>query len=222
MADVLVGYIWDKALSRYRNADNQRFVSRVDINNLLRTTIQGAESRLADLATAYYEGSISPATFVEQMRTEVRRNELQNIALAIGGIGLLTAALFGVAGNSLRNTYAKIIGTAQDVADGKVSLPQLLNRVDGYVGEGRRLYYQTARENAPGTPEGMTTIERRILATGSESCQDCIDYYEQGWQIAGMLPTPGNLCQCRDHCRCGIMSRDVPTAELDSWLGTKN
>jgi len=219
MADVLPGFGFDNG--RYRDAQTGRFVSRSSINNLLRTEVQSAENRYHELATALHEGRISPASWVEQMRTEQRRLTLQQQALAKGGFAQLDNRDFGKAGASLRQQYAKIVGTAQDVAEGKISLPQLLNRVDGYVGESRRLYHDTLRENMPNAPDGMTTIERRRLDPGAMSCSDCIDYYDRGWQPAGVLPGPGTQCRCGSHCRCDIISQDVPTAELDQWIGTR-
>lgn len=221
MADILPGYLYEPATSRYRSAQSGKFVSRADITDLLREQVQSAEARLHDIATAYHEGKISSTSFVDLLRTEQRRLTLQNIALAKGGFDRLDQRSYGKAGASLRQQYAKIIGTAQDVVDGKVSLPQLLNRIDGYVGEGRRLYFETERENKPEAPEDMTTIERRQLGN-ADHCDDCISYYEQGWQVAGVLPSPGNACKCQSHCRCGLISRNVPTLELGDWIGSKS
>lgn len=218
---VLPGYTWNIDSSRYHNTQSGRFVSRDEINNLLRTEIQSAESRFRDLATAFHEKRISPTSFVEQMRTEQRRLTLQQISLGKGGFNQLSFSDYGRAGASLRDTYSKITGTAQDVVDGKISLSQLLNRVDGYAGEARGLYYKTTRGNVPVTPDGMISIERRTLGD-SQHCEDCLRYYEMGWQVAGtVLPVPSVDCQCGSHCRCGLERRDVPADELDSWLGTK-
>lgn len=219
--DILPGFAFDPDRQRYWNLANGRFVSRSDINTLLRTEVQSAEARLRNLATAYHEGKIAPASFAEQMRTEVRRLALQNVALAAGGFDSISQSQYGRAGASLRDTYARIAGTTQDVVDGKVSLAQLLNRVDGYVGEARRLYYETSRDNQPQSPDGMTTIERRTLASGGESCDDCLNFYQMGWQLAGTLPSPSIDCKCGSHCRCDLVSRDVSTDELDQWIGSK-
>lgn len=218
--EILSGYTYNPDTQRYRDAATGKFVSRSAIVDLLREQVQSAESRLHDLATAYYEGRISAASFVDITRTEVKRLELQNVALGKGGFDRLDFADFGRVGGSLRNQYAKIIGTAQDVADGKVSLPQLLNRMNGYVGEGRKLYFATLRDNAPRASEGMTTIERRILGN-ADHCEDCLSYYNQGYQPVGVLPNPGEACQCATHCRCSITIREVPTSEVSDWIGTK-
>lgn len=219
--DPLPGYAWLSDAQRYRNLTTGRFVARRDITSLLDAQVSSAENRLHELATAYHEGRIAPSVWVEQMRTEVRRLELQQISLAKGGFDQLSQRDYGRAGASLRDQYARIIGTAQDVADGKVTLPQLLNRIDGYVGEGRKLYYQTQRDNAQtGNADGMTTIARRRLDPAAAHCIDCPEYYARGWVLASEVVAPGESCQCDSHCRCTVDYRDVPTSELDSWLGT--
>lgn len=218
MADVLPGYLF--ANGRYRNEATGRFVSRADINGLLDSQIQGAENRLQGLATAFYEGKIAPAVFVEQVCNEERRLFLQNRALGAGGFDRLDFRAYGAIGGSLRGEYAKIIGTARDVADGKVSLPQLLNRIRGYAGAARSQFYKAQRDTLTRAPEGMVSIERRILGDANH-CQDCLNYYELGWQPRGSLPVPSEACACRNHCRCSLISRDVAVADADQWIGTK-
>lgn len=219
--DILPGFAFDPDRQRYWNLANGRFVSRSDINTLLRTEVQSAEARLRNLATAYHEGKIAPASFAEQMRTEVRRLALQNVALAAGGFDSISQSQYGRAGASLRDTYARIAGTTADVMLGVVTLAMLLNRIGGYVGEARGLYYQTARDNPPEAPEGMTSVERRVLNAEALHCDDCQSYSDLGWQLAGTLPSPSEACKCDSHCRCDLIGREVPTDELDQWIGGK-
>lgn len=219
MADILPGYLF--ANGRYRNESTGRFVSRADINGLLESQIQSAESRLQGLATAFYEGKIAPAVFVEQVCTEERRLALQNSALAKGGFDRLGFADYGRAGQMLRGEYQRIIGTAADVQAGTVTLPQLLNRMTRYVGDARVLYFQTQRTIPRQTAEGMSLIEKRNLSPEAESCSDCINYYDQGWQLYATLPGPGEACKCQGNCRCSKTEREVPTADLAEWLGTR-
>lgn len=220
--EVLPGYTWSKKEGRYYSSKTGKVVTAAFILLLLRRLIQDAEQRQGDLATAYYEGRIDPSIFVEQMSVEQRRNVLLTTALAAGGFAMLDSAMLSKASQSLYDTNSKIVGTAQDVKDGKVSLPQLLVRIAGYVGAARTLYYVTTRDNAPDTQDGMTSISRRILDAGSNSCPDCIEYADAGWQLSDQTPAPGERCACAGNCRCSVIQRDVPTAELDSWLGTKN
>lgn len=219
MADVLPGFVF--ANGRYRNQDTGRFVSRADILALLESQLQSGEDRLVALAIAFYEGRISYAVWIEQTYIEERRLGLQHSALAKGGFdrfGLDDAAAIAavLALLLLRNR-----NTARDVQAGEVTLPQLLNRVNGYIGSIRRLYFATRRRVRRLTDADTTIIERRILSVDAQHCRDCPIHYQRGWQVLGTLPSPGEQCQCGDHCRCGIIEREVPTADLPNWIGTR-
>jgi hypothetical protein len=214
MADILPGYLFSNG--RYRNESTGRFVSRADINGLLDSQIQSAESRLQGLATAFYEGKIAPAVFVEQVCSEERRLALQNSALAKGGFDRLD---YGRAGQMLRGEYQRIIGTARDVQDGKISLPQLLQRMKSYAGDARVLYFQTKRNQPRQAAEGMTRIQRRMLAADAQHCAECEQYYSDGWTLDAV--SPGEACSCRGNCRCSLIEREVPTADLAEWLGSR-
>lgn len=221
MADILPGYTYDRrGGGRYRDQSSGRFVSRRDIQDLLDRQIESAERRLSNLTTALHDGRIAPAVWAEQMRTEVRRLTLQNQALGAGGWDRMTQSDFGKAGASLRDTYARLVDLAQGIQAGTVTLPQALNRVDGYIGEARRLYYDASRTHQQASGGDMAIIEKRTLGN-SEHCPSCLRYHEQGWQPLGILPNPGEASECNRHCRCSLVSREVSVAEVDSWLGTR-
>lgn len=220
MASVLPGYVWLKDFNRFRDMETGRFVSRQTINDITRSQTSEAEARYHELHTALHEGRISAASFVERMREESRRNMLQNIALAKGGFDRLDFSDFGRAGQALRNQYAQFAGTAQDVADGKVSLPQLLQRANGYAGEARRQYYIADRDQRQPSDADHVIIGRRTLGD-AQHCAECLQYYQQGWVLASEVVLPGILCSCDTHCKCDVLYREVPRSELQQWLGTK-
>lgn len=220
MADILPGYLFDRRTGRYRDQASGRFTSRQAINDLLDRQIESTERRLANLTTAMHDGRIAPGVWAEQMRTELRRATLQHQALGAGGWDRLTQSDFGKAGASLRDTYARMIDLAQGVQNGTVTLPQALNRVNGYIGEARRLYYDASRGRRQ--PDmGMIGIEIRDLGV-AEHCDGCVDLHGRGWQPVGVLPSPGDgSTPCGTHCRCGMRSREVPADEVGEWLGTR-
>lgn len=218
MSDVLPGYAWDTRLNRYRDAATGRLVGRNTVVALLEQRVDAAATRLGDLAKAFQAGSVAPAVWAVQMREEMRRAHLQNIALAKGGWDRLTQADYGRVGAAVKQLYPKIAGTAADVQAGTVTLPQLQTRLNDYLGSARRLYYQAEREGLPAVP-GELTLERRTLAAGAQHCGDCIDYAGRGWQPLGTLPVPGQACQCAGHCRCSITYRTVPAEDAGEWIG---
>ena len=220
MATVLPGYVWLKDLNRYRDTTSGQFVSSRTITDILRTQTSETQSRLNDIATSYHEGRISPSSFVEQLRVEVRRNAIQNVALAKGGFNSLTQSDYGRIGQTLRTQYAQISGTAQDVIDGKVSIAQLQNRINGYAGEGKRLYYVTQKDNMRPSSFDNVIIARRQLGDAMH-CADCPAYDARGWVLLAEIIPPGVACQCQSHCQCGMLTREIPRADLAEWLGTK-
>jgi hypothetical protein len=106
---------------------------------------------------------------------------------------------------------------AGEIQQGTVSLPQALNRVNGYVGNARVQFWEAERERRQADP-GQAIVELRVLGV-AEHCQDCVDYYDRGWCAAGQLPVPGVDSECSTHCRCTMEHRQVPAAELGDWLG---
>lgn len=225
MADQLPGYTFDRSAGRYRNASNGRFVARRDILTLLNNQVNAGEQRLRDLVTEFHEGKLSASTWAEQMRSEVKRQHLQQAALGAGGWDRLDQRDYGRIGGNLRAEYRNIENFARQVQAGEVTLPQALQRADGYVGGSRIEFFETERKAAQNAErirgEDTTIIERRHLDPAAQHCRDCPGYYDRGWQAGGTLPVPGVQCQCRHHCRCRMSRRAVPTSELADWIGTK-
>jgi hypothetical protein len=219
VADILPGYTYNRQTSRYRDQSSGRFVSRRDVLDLLDRQITGAERRLSDLTTAMHEGRIAPGVWAEQMRTEVRRLHSQNAAVGMGGWDRMDARAWGRIGGNLRSDYQRIVQLAHDIVDGKATLPQALARVHGYVGSARVEFWAAERQNMQ-PAEGMILIERRRLGV-AEHCEDCISFYDSGWQNQEVLPVPGERSRCRSNCRCGLDRREIPQADLADWIGTK-
>jgi hypothetical protein len=124
-------------------------------------------------------------------------------------------------GRRLRDDYQRIVQLTQDIANGDATLPQALNRVNGYAGSARIEYFEAARQRAQASNAEMALIERRVLGA-SEHCDGCLELYGRGWQPSGILPLPGDgSTECGTHDRCDLIEREVPVGELDNWVGTK-
>lgn len=182
--------------------------------------VNGASARYTELTTAFYEGNMSAAAWIEQMRTEQRRLTLQNSAIGGGGWDRLTSKQFGRAGGDLRGQYAKIAGTAQDITEGKITLAQALARANEYAGAARSHFWQAERETVVRSDSSMVIVERRVLGS-SEHCPDCIELYNKGFQLIGSLPPPGTDTRCRGNCHCRFVRKEVPASQVGEWLGTK-
>lgn len=218
--DILPSYRFDTRTGQYHSSASGKFVSRRAITSLMESHVNGASARYTELTTAFYEGDMSAAAWIEQMRTEQRRLTLQNEALGMGGFDRLTSKQFGRAGGDLRSQYAKIAGTAQDIAEGKITLAQALARANEYAGAARSHFWQAERETVQRSDSGMIVIERRVLGVG-QHCKDCVELYERGFQLIGSLPAPGTDSRCGGNCKCRFVRKEVPAIDVGEWLGSK-
>lgn len=219
MPDVLPGYTFNASTQRYRANATGRFVARRDVLGLLDSQVNSAGARLGNLTTALHEGRIAPGVWADQMQSELRRLHSQNRALAVGGWDRMTPRDWGAVGGRLRGDYARVQRLAQDIQAGSVTLPQALNRVNGYVGNARVQFWNGEREHRR-VGAGQTVVERRFLGV-AEHCQSCVDYDARGWCAEGELPPPGVDSECTTHCRCTMQHRQVAAQEVGEWLGTR-
>lgn len=217
----LPGYTFETDLGRYRSSVTGRFTSRKDILGLLEAQSNAIEARVGELTNAVMEGRISTVVWQEQMRTEVKRQVLQQTALGSGGFDQISQSAYGRAGADLRQLYGKISGTAQDIADGKISMAQAQARANEYAGHGRSHFYTAEREKVKPSAPNKVFLERRMLGGGGRTCSDCINFYDAGWQTFGLLPPPGVDSICRGNCRCRLLRIEIEAAEAPDWIGTK-
>lgn len=218
MPSPLPGYTYDRVSSRYRSLQTGRYVARSRIVDLLDGVVSGTERRLAGMATAAVEGTLSPAVFAERMRTELRRLHLQNAAMGAGGWDRLSFRDYGRIGGKLRADYARISRFANQIAAGEVTAAQAINRANMYAGNARIEFWEAQRDRIQ-SPPGMVPIERRILGA-AEHCPDCVEYYNMGWQPVGVLPVPGIDSQCLTNCKCTMEERVVSADDVGEWVGT--
>jgi hypothetical protein len=195
-------------------------VARHAIVDLLDGHIDAAERRLSGLMTAFHEGRVSPGTWVAVTRTELQRLHLQNAALGAGGWDRLRATDYGRIGGALQADYRRLLGFAEDVRAGKLTLAQAQARMALYAGNARREFYHAERDRIRPSAAGRVVIERRRL-NSRESCEDCVGYYQQGWEPVGVLPVPGEGSKCLTNCRCNLEQREVSLTEVNEWIGTK-
>lgn len=209
-ADILPGYSFETRTARYRSSASGQFVSRSRVLDLLDAQISTAERRMGELTTALYEQRLSPVAYQSIMRDEMRRLHLQNSALGSGGIDKLDSAAYGRSGALLRQDYARMTNLANGIANGEVTLPQALNRVQGYAGSARINFLTQEREanRLAANLRGVQMEERRRLGV-AENCKDCLAYFAMGWQPLGTLPLPGMASICGTHCRCSLERREL-------------
>lgn len=211
MADILRGYEWSRGSWRYRDTQTGRFVARARIVNLLESQVDRAESRLANIVQGLAAGEIAPGYAQGLMRDELRRLHLQNAALGRGGFDRLSFADYGRSGRQLRDSYQRMTNLVNDMASGRATLPQALNRISGYVLEARQQFFAAERE---ALRESDRRMEARRTLHARESCVDCIGYARMGWQPAESVPLPGTGgTRCGRYCRCSVEYREAEVTQ---------
>lgn len=219
-SDILPGYTYNESTRRYRNLATGRFVPRRAIVEQLGRVVEENRARIADLTMAAHERSLSLPAWQEQTRQALKRMHSQYAALGVGGWDNMTPRDWGRIGAALRDDYARIARLARDIEQGVVTLPQALQRVNGYMGNARAQYYKSEATRLRPSRAGGVIISRRILGA-SEHCDDCLDYYARGWQNLGVLPVPTQGSSCGTFCACDIVHREIDGGEAEQWIGTK-
>jgi len=194
-------------------------VARRDIISLLDRQVTSSRGRLGELTQTFYEGKIDRSVWLEQMRDEIKNAHLTNRALGKGGFDRLGFSDYGSVGGRLHADYRRLESFADDIANGDISIAQALNRSNMYAGNARIQYWEASRSTLVAGP-GEMMIEKRNLNPG-ETCEDCLNYHNQGWQLAAVLPSPGISSACMSNCNCDLESRIIPASEADQWIGTR-
>ncbi len=215
---LLQGYYWDTRNRNYIRAATGRFVARSRIVGLLDKSIAQRETRLYKGVQRFADGELSSATFLSRSRTMLKRQYLQNRALAKGGWDRLTPRDYGAVGGKLRWQYQRLATMAQQLNVGEISTPQALNRMRMYMGDARAEFYRVERDELPRPKLGSMYIERRRLGQ-AEHCESCLRYASLGWQPERTLPVPGDESECDGNCRCEIERKEIPGVEAIEWVG---
>ena len=145
---MLPGYTFDPRLpggGRYRSLATGRTVARARILELLDAQVNLRADRLARLTMDFTASRIGAQGWVETMRNELRRAHLQNSSLGIGGWERMGPKQWGRIGYALREDYRRLAAFAEEIASGKLSEAQILNRLNMYLGNAR-VHIETVEE----------------------------------------------------------------------------
>lgn len=219
VATALLLYLFLRDKGRYYTAKPFRPVAERNVRGLLDGHIMAQEAATFELATAYAEHRVAPAPWLEHMRTTLRRLHLDYRSLGAGGYANLNADDLLLIDAELMADGVRIHNFAAEIFVGLLSLAQIQNRLQMYIGNGRAQFWEARRGHGPRIRQGQTLIERRILGV-ARHCRSCVEYYHRGWQPAGALPPPGRDSECMSNCRCSLVSRIVDDGELSAWIGT--
>ena len=223
----LRGYTYVPSMHAYRGP-NGRTVARSTILEKLADSIEQREKSIVRHAEALANGQLGGAQYVSLEHLLLKRQGLQEAALAAGGWDRLTPADRGRVGAMLQHDiYPALARQAHDAAEGKLSPAQAVSRVHMMMGTERAMGLQIEREHQPLPKQGLTRIARRHISADDRVCHSdgdvpgCIELAGMGWQLEDEVPVPGVGAVCMGNCRCSIEYKDVPEGELDQWVGSQ-
>lgn len=200
---------WDERRQRYLAASG-RVLTPKQVRKLIDELVDVSSKRLRNWATQMQTGKLSIAKWQFLSAREVKNLHLATSVIANGGRGQVTPKLWGKLGAQIKFQY-------QHLRDFAVSVPRKVVDRTGAIPPRAEMYGRAAI----GTYENTTlernkkfglSIARRETAHGSESCDDCLEQEDLGWQDIKEVATIGDS-QCGARCNCVIKYEEVTPAD---------
>lgn len=197
---------YDRRVQRYRDKATGRFLGESALHNLIRQNQNQMGKAAQQVARELVNGKTTVGQFALQMRKVLKELHIGNYLLGRGGTKSLKASDYGKIGGILSREYAYLRGLCRDLALGKVTSGQFLQRLGLFVSQSRNTYEYARRESH----QAAGFMYERRVRHALESCAECIAYAARGWQPIGTLPAIGTACSCRANCKCSFEYRREP------------
>ena len=198
------GYSWNATAHRYIDNETGRFVSSADIRNSLENLIDQSGLNMNALTQSLQDGKISLADWQTGMMQQIKLTHTASGALANGGWAQMTPSDWGLTGQRIREQYDYLRNFAKQIASGEQPFDgRMLVRADMYADAGNGTYWEIDKRSH--LADGYD-IGRRVLESGAEHCDDCLEYASEGWMPIDDIPEIGDS-QCMTRCRCEIEYR---------------
>jgi hypothetical protein len=127
-------WIWDATLGRYRNLKTGRLLPAARIREMRDRLLDGAAAAMARLAQRLASGDWTVGVWERAMRDAVKAIFGAQYVFGRGGLKAMTRADWERLNDLVQGQYEFLAGFADDVALGKLSLPQITVRAWLYVG----------------------------------------------------------------------------------------
>lgn len=214
---------WDTRVKRYRvteGAGKGDFISREAILSLTREAIAANKIQLIALADELTDGKLTLKQFQLEAARQVRLIHTQQAAIAAGGFDRVTPEMWLSVARELQRQYrtGRDIETGkryglkwlcEDIKNGKVSLPQLRQRLALYANSGKASFWEidTQVQFNKGLTHGI-----RKLGKAHKHCSPCILYSTYPPQPLQSIIRPTQQCDCGPNCVCTILAMSVEDA----------
>jgi hypothetical protein len=214
---------WDTRIKQYRvteGAGKGSFISREAILRLTLDSIENNKGNLVGLADELANQRITLKEFQLEAAKQVRLIHTQQAAIAAGGFDRVTPEMWLSVARELQRQYrtGRNIETGQryglkwlceDIKNGKVSLPQLKQRLALYANSGKASFWEI--DTQVQFNKGLTHGIRKLGAT-HRHCVPCLLYASYGPQPLTSIIRPTQQCDCGPNCVCTIFAMSIEDA----------
>lgn len=203
---------WNSIAGRYVNLTTGRFVSYLDVRNVLDGVLQGAQTDMIASGLQLQSGLISLQEWQAIMRADIKALHTISGAAARGGWAQMSLSDWGYVGSEVKKQYAFLENFVQQIQSGQQALDgRFLTRVQLYAQAGRGTYEQMRRRCEK--LYNKMQQERRVLGI-ADHCNGCLVQAALRWQPIGRLDSIGDE-ECCTNCRCHFEFR---RKEGNKWI----
>lgn len=217
------GYSYEPHGNRYRDVTNGQWVPFRAIYNVLNANQDHSAEVLSNLCVALKSGEIDLQTWFVTMEAQLRILHVQNAALGAGGFSSLQPIDFMRIDSVLRDEVNRLEKFGNAIVNSGITQGQIDVRCAMYAGTARKEFYKARK--LPALDYGQVAIERRVMGV-AEHCSWCTYLNDLGWQMAGILPVPGESSatwdgdQCLSNCKCDLERKIVTFAQAEEMIRT--
>jgi hypothetical protein len=194
-----IGY--SKKSGRFRDLTTGQFVPRSRVLLEVDREIERTSVRLQGIVRLLASEKVDLPEFQIRFAEELKIANLRMAAFGAGGRSQMNASQFGHVGQKLKQEYGFLDGFAQDLADGRLSIAQALNRAAMYAESTAQAFHRAEQQTK--ARDGF--LGKRSLDVGANHCASCPAYATDGYVPANQIVPVGVNCECRRRCRCFIV-----------------
>jgi len=211
---------WDEPVSRYRDAETGRFLSREAALEFVNQSVQASSDVTATYASSVAGGQLSSGDWEAAMRAEIKGEYIRQYLLGHGGRETMKPSDWGRIGGMVKEQYTYLKGFANEVAIGNLTPEQIAARAAMYTNSAREAFEKANRLIAKAAGYGQV---RWITDPSIENCEDCLAFEAMGWTdvsedaYGGAYPGSGDT-KCLTNCGCETEYSNPDTGE-DFWAG---
>ncbi|MEL6224563.1 MAG: hypothetical protein AAFR31_18160 [Cyanobacteria bacterium J06627_8] len=211
-------FLYDRRLNRYRwrsQSGAGQLASKASVFNRTRTYINEQKTELRTIGQRLIDGQINLTEFQRSAGQTLKNIHLSQAMLGRDGLENMAANDWLRVGRELQRQYYRgldrennrrygLAHLSREIADGKVSDRQLLNRLSMYAESGKVSFSEAFKA----ANEGKWVI-RRLGAT-DRHCAFCLAQAAEGPRKIEDVPAPGCCPQCMSRCLCSLVIVDPP------------